>query len=73
MEAVIWLALLPLVQDLKPDEAKSLHAMIQPQPREFVWTQIPWLSDLWEARRQASEKGRPIFLWEMDGHPLGCV
>jgi hypothetical protein len=56
-----------------PDDFKTLHALIQPQGRELAWKQVPWLSDLWEARRLACESGRPIFLWEMDGHPLGCT
>lgn len=58
---------------LKPEAFKSLHALILPHPDEQAWTQTPWLSDLWEARKVASERGRPVFLWEMDGHPLGCT
>lgn len=58
---------------LTPEQFKSLHALILPHPDELAWAQIPWLSDLWEARRSGVEKGKPIFLWEMDGHPLGCT
>lgn len=68
MKTVSVLALLVLLQD-----AKDLHPRIVPQRDELAWTQIPWMSDLWAARKVASEKGKPIFLWEMDGHPLGCV
>jgi hypothetical protein len=31
------------------------------------------MSSLWEARRKAAAEGKPILLWEMDGHPLGCT
>ena len=46
---------------------------ILPTAEESAWAKIPWRTNLWEARREASESGKPIYLWEMDGHPLGCV
>jgi len=55
------------------DQFKVLHALIKPQAGEDKWAQIPWLESLWEARKQAAREGKPILLWEMDGHPLGCV
>jgi len=51
----------------------KLHAVIKPQAEELKWTAIRWLSDLWQARKLAAEQGKPILLWEMDGHPLACV
>ena len=58
---------------LDPDQLPKLQALIRPNERETAWLQIPWRSDLWEARRLAAREGKPILLWEMDGHPLGCV
>jgi hypothetical protein len=52
---------------------QKLHALIKPQKSEDKWTQVPWLTSLWEARKRAAAEGKPILLWEMDGHPLGCV
>jgi hypothetical protein len=31
------------------------------------------MTDLWEARRRAAAEGKPMLVWEMDGHPLACV
>ena len=45
---------------------------IRPAPGEDRFAQIPWLTSLWEARKVAAKEGKPILLWEMDGHPLGC-
>ena len=28
---------------------------------------------LWDAREAAAASGRPIFIWSMNGHPLGCT
>ena len=56
-----------------PMTLEELHAVISPSEDELAWMKIPWMSDLWEARKKATEEGKPLFLWEMDGHPLGCT
>ena len=56
-----------------PVEQKAVIAEILPKVEETVWLQIGWRTDLWEARREAAKSKKPIYLWEMDGHPLGCT
>jgi len=51
----------------------KIHALIRPGADDEKWNEIPWLSSLWQARTKAAAEGKPILLWEMDGHPLGCV
>ncbi len=46
---------------------------VLPHPDEVKWQEIPWQTDLWEARRLAVQQGKPIFLWAMNGNPLGCT
>ena len=46
---------------------------ILPSKAESAWQAIDWKTDLWGARKEAGKLGKPIYLWEMDGHPLGCV
>jgi hypothetical protein len=60
-------------EPLRPADFDRLHALIKPRAAEEKWLAIPWLTDLWEARGRAAAEGKPILLWEMDGHPLGCV
>jgi hypothetical protein len=60
-------------ESVAPEQFDRLHKVIKPQGAELKWMQIRWLTDLWEARKQAAEQGKPILLWEMDGHPLGCT
>jgi hypothetical protein len=50
-----------------------LHALMQPTAEELKWRKIPWRTSLWQARIDAAAAGKPIYLWEMDGHPLGCT
>ena len=37
------------------------------------WLQIPWQTDILKARAAAALSKKPIFLWAMNGHPLGCT
>jgi hypothetical protein len=60
-------------EPLTPDQIAKLQLLIKPTAKEDRWNRIPWMTSLWEARRLAAAKGKPIFLWEMDGHPLGCT
>lgn len=60
-------------EPIKPEHFNKLHSIIMPNPDEEKFMQIPWMIDLWEARKKAASEDRPILLWEMDGHPLGCV
>jgi hypothetical protein len=64
---------LSAAEPIAPSQFDKLHALIRPGDQEERWQQIPWGADLWEARKQAAREGKPILLWEMDGHPLGCV
>jgi hypothetical protein len=38
-----------------------------------VWRTIPWKISLLDAQRMAAQDAKPIFIWAMDGHPLGCT
>ena len=52
---------------------KETMAFLRPKAEDMKWASIPWQTDLWEARRLAAETGKPIFMWAMNGNPLGCV
>jgi hypothetical protein len=52
---------------------REVLASIRPRPEEVRWQDVPWQTDLWEARRLAAAEGKPIFLWAMNGNPLGCT
>ena len=60
-------------EPLRADQFDKLHDLIKPGRGEDEWATIPWLTDLWQARQLAAMQGKPILLWEMDGHPLGCT
>ncbi len=56
-----------------PETFESLLSRIKSRPQEVRWTDIAWETDLWKARRRAAAVRRPLFIWSMNGNPLGCV
>ena len=58
---------------LNADTLPAFQAHITSRPDELKWTGIPWETDLWEARLKAASVNRPMFIWAMNGNPLGCV
>lgn len=62
-----------VAQSQQLDEATfaKLHKRLNPQ--DEAWKKIPWKTDLLEAQRLAAGSQKPMFIWAMDGHPLGCT
>ena len=58
--------------ELTDSEFQRLHKLLRPAPDE-AWRTIPWKIALLDAQRKAAEEQKPIFIWAMDGHPLGCT
>jgi hypothetical protein len=46
---------------------EKLHAQLKRQPHESRWMEIDWYPSVWEARKQAAEQGKPLFLWAGSG------
>jgi hypothetical protein len=40
---------------------------------EERWLTIPWHTSLHQGLKVSGEQGRPMLLWLMNGHPLGCT
>ena len=70
---VVAPATLDAAQPISPADFDHLRSVICPKEDEAAWAKIPWRVDLWKARQEAAAEGKPILLWEMDGHPLGCT
>ena len=49
----------------------TIYDALQP-PKVEPWKSIPWRISLVEAARQAEKEGKPVFMWQADGWPLGC-
>ena len=48
-------------------------AHIRARPSELAWLEIPWIDRLADGIREAGRQEKPLLLWAMNGHPLGCT
>lgn len=46
---------------------------ISPREDELAWRAIPWRTAFCDAVVEAQEAGKPLLIWAMNGHPLGCT
>ena len=72
-----WLAaapssIAPVPEQMTAARMAELQMVIRPCEGEDAFDKIAWLTTIHEARVKAAKEGKPILLWEMDGHPLGC-
>lgn len=73
----LWIAASLHATDLTAAELTDasfaeLHQSLIPKTNER-WRTIPWKISLIEAQHAAVDEDKPIFIWAMDGHPLGCT
>jgi hypothetical protein len=54
---------------IPPDQFDKLRTQIKPHPGGFE--EIPWMTNLWEARRRAAAEGKPMYVWSGGGPPCG--
>jgi hypothetical protein len=62
----------PEIPPVARAEVEKLHRELIPRAVE-AWETVEWRTDLLAACEEAVRRGRPVFLWAMNGHPLGCV
>ena len=61
----------PDIDRLTDSSFPKFYDALQP-PKVEPWKSIPWHISMVEAARQAEKEGKPVFLWQADGWPLGC-
>ena len=59
------------VPEIQVEDFGRLLATIKPQPGESPWREIPWLTNVTEARRQAIAEDKPLVIFTAaDGSAL---
>jgi hypothetical protein len=61
-----------LVQLLAKDLTSTINSLLPTQAEE-IWLSVPWRTNLMAARLESQDSKKPMFLWVMNGHPLGCT
>ena len=60
-------------QELNEASFERVRDQILPNAGEEGWRAIPWRSTLGAGVAEAQRHDKPILLWVMNGHPLGCT
>jgi hypothetical protein len=68
--AIAALAQVPVLNDQSFERWRDY---VRPQVKEERYLEIPWRESFYIAINEARETDRPILLWTMNGHPLGCT
>ncbi len=55
------------------ENLEATLARILPDESELRWKDVDWRVSLADGIRDAQAAKKPILLWAMNGHPLGCV
>ena len=67
----LLLSLVPQAPDQGNLTAWREH--LAPKAAESLWQTIPWQHTLGDGLKTAAASDRPLLLWLMNGHPLGCT
>ena len=69
--ATVMLVLSPaLVAGQEQSELAKKANSVRATAAEMNFTQIPWMTDLFEGFQLAKEENRPVFLYMITGDPL---
>lgn len=69
---MVWPASVIPTETIADDEYAALLAALPVHPGEELYTTVPWETSLAAARTKAWTERKPLLIWSMDGHPLGC-
>ena len=64
---------LPEAPRLRLEDLERWRAHLLPDPEDLRFARIPWEPTFMDGVRLADQQQRPLLLWLMNGHPLGCT
>jgi hypothetical protein len=77
MKRALWVFLAAAAalsaQDLSDKTYEACRKHILPDETESRWEKIPWRGSYWDGVVDAQQADKPILLWAMNGHALGCT
>lgn len=53
------------------DDLEPKISAVLPTAEEDAFLKIPWRLNILQARTESARTGKPLFVWSMNGHPLG--
>ena len=75
---LLLIAIYGCTQNQQPfDLNKNTYGMwqefIRPTKDELAWAEIPWIRTFYDGLVESDREQKPLLLWVMNGHPLGCT
>lgn len=59
--------------EFRIDDLPMWREFLLPTPTESAFASIPWQPTFADGIRRAEAVTKPMLLWVMNGHPLGCT
>ena len=59
--------------ELAADAVDAWRTYLVARSDEDAWRRIPWSTTLADGIVRANTAAKPLLLWVMNGHPLGCT
>jgi len=59
--------------EINKDNFLEWKNYISPTHSELKFLEIPWLSTFEQGILAGDKQSKPVLLWTMNGHPLGCT
>jgi hypothetical protein len=63
----------PAAGGLDLAKLQTYRALVLPKDSERAWEQVEWQTSYEAGLRASSAAQKPLLLWVMNGHPLGCT
>jgi len=60
-------------QELTERSLDKWASYLAPGTEECAWEGVAWRQSFRQAIVESQIDGKPILLWAMNGHPMGCV
>ena len=62
-----------VTERLDADNFSQWCELIRTRDSELAWQQLPWLASFHQGLVEAARENKPLLLWVMNGHPMGCT
>ena len=56
-----------------PEEFRACAEAVAPDAGQLAWEQVSWRASFAAGVLEADSSDKPVLLWAMNGHPLGCT
>jgi hypothetical protein len=63
----------PAVHAQEPISCEAAREFVLPGEDDLLAETIPWRTTFAQGALEADQQDKPVLLWAMNGHPLGCT